>query len=149
MLIVDAISRGELKWVLTACAKVISENNLLMARWCMGVLRSMVSISGKPIQRLGGYMLEGFLARVAATGSIYKYLRSREPESYDFVSYEMGDDKMAHSKLQDNLKKLQGISLKTTEMEDTAKPFYCKGTVECCEFKKQSSKSKHCFLLFR
>ncbi|XP_013624048.1 uncharacterized protein LOC106423573 [Brassica napus] len=54
---------------------------------------------------------------------------------------EMGDDKMAHSKLQDNLKKLQGISLKTTEMEDTAKPFYCKGTVECCEFKKQSSKS--------
>ncbi|WZZ41164.1 hypothetical protein YC2023_037423 [Brassica napus] len=79
--------KGELKWVLTACAKVISENNLLTARWCMGVLRSMVSISGKPIQCLGGYMLEGFLARVAATGSIYKYLRSIEPESYDFVSY--------------------------------------------------------------
>ncbi|CAN6808753.1 unnamed protein product, partial [Brassica oleracea] len=122
MLIVDAISRGELKWVLAACAKVISENNLLMARWCMGVLRSMVSISGKPIQCLGRYMLEGFLARVAATGSIYKYLRSREPESYDFVSYEMGDDKMAHSKLQDNLKKLQGISLKTRKWKIRQSP---------------------------
>ncbi|XVF62302.1 hypothetical protein PTKIN_Ptkin08bG0206500 [Pterospermum kingtungense] len=31
--------------------------------------------------------------------------------------------KMAESKLQENLKKLQGISLKTTEMQDTAKSF--------------------------
>ncbi|WZZ41165.1 hypothetical protein YC2023_037424 [Brassica napus] len=70
--------------------------------------------------------------------SIGHYLGSR---FLPLFKSEMGDDKMAHSKLQDNLKKLQGISLKTTEMEDTAKPFYCKGTVECCEFKKQSSKS--------
>lgn len=88
MLIVDAISRGDLKWVLVACAKAISENNLLLAQWCIGELRRMVSISGEPIQRLGAYMLEGLVARLAATGSsIYKSLQSREPESYDFLSY--------------------------------------------------------------
>ncbi|KAG7578779.1 Transcription factor GRAS [Arabidopsis thaliana x Arabidopsis arenosa] len=88
LLIVEAISRGDLKLVLVACAKAVSENNLLMARWCMGELRGMVSISGEPIQRLGAYMLEGLVARLAASGSsIYKSLQSREPESYKFLSY--------------------------------------------------------------
>lgn len=88
LLIVEAISRGDLKLVLVACAKAVSENNLLMARWCMGELRGMVSISGEPIQRLGAYMLEGLVARLAASGSsIYKSLQSREPESYEFLSY--------------------------------------------------------------
>ncbi|ESQ36971.1 hypothetical protein EUTSA_v10002541mg [Eutrema salsugineum] len=88
LLIVEAISRGDLKWVLAACAKAVSEDNLLMARWCMGELRGMVSISGEPIQRLGAYMLEGLVARLSATGSsIYKSLQSREPDSYEFLSY--------------------------------------------------------------
>ncbi|XP_010467047.1 PREDICTED: scarecrow-like protein 21 [Camelina sativa] len=88
LLIVEAISRGDLKWVLVACAKAVSENNLLLARWCMGELRGMVSISGAPIQRLGAYMLEGLVARLAASGSsIYKSLQSREPERYEFLSY--------------------------------------------------------------
>ncbi|CAA7024223.1 unnamed protein product [Microthlaspi erraticum] len=88
LLIVEAISRGDLKLVLAACAKAVFENNLLMARWCMGELRGMVSISGEPIQRLGAYMLEGLVARLSATGSsIYKSLQSREPESYEFLSY--------------------------------------------------------------
>ncbi|KAF3592346.1 hypothetical protein DY000_02027950 [Brassica cretica] len=56
---------------------------------------------------------------------------------------EVGAAKMAQSKLQDNLKKLQGISLKTTEMEDTAKSFSstAKELLNAVEFNKQSSKS--------
>ncbi|KAG5378328.1 hypothetical protein IGI04_026170 [Brassica rapa subsp. trilocularis] len=55
----------------------------------MGELRGVVSISGEPIQRLEAYMLEGLVARLATTGSsIYKSLQSREPESYDFLSYD-------------------------------------------------------------
>ncbi|WZZ03417.1 hypothetical protein YC2023_089338 [Brassica napus] len=89
ILIVDAVSRGDLKWVLVACTKAVSENNLLLAQWCMGELRGVVSISGEPIQRLEAYMLEGLVARLATTGSsIYKSLQSREPESYDFLSYD-------------------------------------------------------------
>uniref|UniRef100_A0A1J3IQU5 Syntaxin-binding protein 5 n=1 Tax=Noccaea caerulescens TaxID=107243 RepID=A0A1J3IQU5_NOCCA len=46
-------------------------------------------------------------------------------KKYGFASsdQEMGAAKLAQSKLHDNLKKLQGISLRTTEMEDTAKSF--------------------------
>ncbi|CAF1929614.1 unnamed protein product [Brassica oleracea var. botrytis] len=49
---------------------------------------------------------------------------------YNLSRKEMGAAKMAQSKLQDNLKKLQGISLKMMEMKDTAKVFhfYCKRT---------------------
>ncbi|CAH2076634.1 unnamed protein product [Thlaspi arvense] len=63
---------------------------------------------------------------------------------YGFApSEETSAAKMAHSKLQDNLKKLQGISLKTTEMEDTAKSFSstAKELLNAVEFNKQSSKS--------
>lgn len=38
-------------------------------------------------------------------------------------SNETSAAKMAESKLQENLKKLQGINLRTTEMQDTAKSF--------------------------
>ncbi|KAG5407727.1 hypothetical protein IGI04_013846 [Brassica rapa subsp. trilocularis] len=66
-------------------------------------------------------------------------------KKYGFASSseEMGAAKMAQSKLQDNLKKLQGISLKTTEMEDTAKSFSstAKELLNAVEFNKQSSKS--------
>ncbi|KAF8101523.1 hypothetical protein N665_0204s0020 [Sinapis alba] len=63
-------------------------------------------------------------------------------KKYGFASSEeMGAAKMAQSKLQDNLKKLQGISLKTTEMEDTAKSFCstAKELLNAVEFNKQSS----------
>ncbi|CDY40621.1 BnaA03g53420D [Brassica napus] len=66
-------------------------------------------------------------------------------KKYGFASSseEMGAAKMAQSKLQDNLKKLQGISLKTTEMEDTAKSFSstAKELLNAVEFNKQSSKT--------
>ncbi|XP_050379667.1 uncharacterized protein LOC126797017 isoform X2 [Argentina anserina] len=42
---------------------------------------------------------------------------------YGFVSAETDVAKIAQSKLQENTRKLQGINLKTTEMQDTAKSF--------------------------
>ncbi|ONH97306.1 hypothetical protein PRUPE_7G183000 [Prunus persica] len=42
---------------------------------------------------------------------------------YGFSSSEANIAKMAESKLQENMKKLQGINLRTTEMQDTAKSF--------------------------
>ncbi|XP_031267921.1 scarecrow-like transcription factor PAT1 [Pistacia vera] len=86
--ILGAISRGDLKQVLIACAKAVSDNDLLMAPWLMHELRKMVSVSGEPIQRLGAYMLEGLVARLNSTGSsIYKALRCKEPASADLFSY--------------------------------------------------------------
>ncbi|CAB4287974.1 unnamed protein product [Prunus armeniaca] len=42
---------------------------------------------------------------------------------YGFSSNEANIAKMAESKLQENMKKLQGINLRTTEMQDTAQSF--------------------------
>ncbi|KAA8526590.1 hypothetical protein F0562_008207 [Nyssa sinensis] len=84
----EAIPRGDLKQVLIACAKAVSDNDLLTAQWLMSELRQMVSVSGEPIQRLGAYMLEGLVARLASSGSsIYKSLRCKEPASADLLSY--------------------------------------------------------------
>ncbi|KAH1211270.1 Scarecrow-like transcription factor PAT1 [Glycine max] len=83
-----AISSKNLKHILIACAKAISDNDLLTAQWLMDELRQMVSVSGDPVQRLGAYMLEGLVARLAASGSsIYKSLRCKEPESAELLSY--------------------------------------------------------------
>ncbi|KAG5394557.1 hypothetical protein IGI04_024520, partial [Brassica rapa subsp. trilocularis] len=59
---------------------------------------------------------------------------------YSLPRKEMGAAKMAQSKLQDNLKKLQGISLKMMEMEDTAKSFSSTAKEHAVEFKNRSSK---------
>ncbi|KAJ0097644.1 hypothetical protein Patl1_29273 [Pistacia atlantica] len=49
--------------------------------------------------------------------------------------------KMAESKLHENLKKLQGISLRTTEMQDTARSFssMAKEVLKIAEHDKRSS----------
>ncbi|KAJ8532527.1 hypothetical protein K7X08_012450 [Anisodus acutangulus] len=74
--------------MLIACAKAIAENNLITAEWLMSELRSVVSVCGSPIQRLGAYMLEGLVARLASSGSsIYKALRCKEPTSVELFSY--------------------------------------------------------------
>ncbi|GLT27427.1 hypothetical protein SLA2020_024240 [Shorea laevis] len=87
-LVMEAISKGDLKQGLIDCAKAISENDLLMAQCLMDKLRQMVSVSGEPIQRLGAYMLEGLVARWASSGSsIYKSLTCKEPASADLLSY--------------------------------------------------------------
>lgn len=78
----------DLKQVLIDAAKAVSDNNLDMAQWLMNLLRGMVSVSGEPIQRLGAYMLEGLVARLASSGSsIYRALRFKEPETADLMSY--------------------------------------------------------------
>lgn len=82
------ISRGDVKQVLLACAHAVAENDISLADWLITQLRPMVSVSGDPTQRLGAYMLEGLVARLASSGSsIYKALRCKEPVSSDLLSY--------------------------------------------------------------
>ncbi|KAF9589108.1 hypothetical protein IFM89_019158 [Coptis chinensis] len=84
----EVIPRGDLKQLLIACGKAVSDGDSLTTGWLMGELRKMVSVSGDPIQRLGAYMLEGLVAKLALTGSsIYKALRCKEPLSSELLSY--------------------------------------------------------------
>ncbi|XP_010252695.1 PREDICTED: scarecrow-like protein 21 [Nelumbo nucifera] len=86
--ITEMISRGDLRNLLIACAQAIADDDLSTADWLMAVSRQMVSVSGEPIQRLGAYMLEGLVARLASSGSsIYKALRCKEPASAELLSY--------------------------------------------------------------
>ncbi|KAJ0591115.1 putative transcription factor GRAS family [Helianthus annuus] len=65
--------KRDLKQVLIACAKSVSDNDELNARLLISELRRMVSVAGEPIQRIGAYMLEGLIARLSSSGStIYK-----------------------------------------------------------------------------
>ncbi|KAI3509651.1 hypothetical protein L1887_25088 [Cichorium endivia] len=65
--------RQDLKQVLIACAKSVSNNDLFNAHLLISELRQMVSVAGEPIQRLGAYMLEGLVARLSSSGStIYR-----------------------------------------------------------------------------
>lgn len=80
--------RGDLKQFLIACARAVAENDLIAVEWLISELRQMVSVSGEPIQRLGAYLLEGLIARLASSGSsIYKALKCKEPVSSDLLSY--------------------------------------------------------------
>ncbi|OMO83686.1 Transcription factor GRAS [Corchorus capsularis] len=84
----EMIARGDLKELLCACAKAVENNDMHMTDWLMTQLRQMVSVSGEPLQRLGAYMLEGLVARLASSGSsIYKALRCKEPASAELLSY--------------------------------------------------------------
>lgn len=85
----ELITRGDLKELLVACAKAIADNDILRAEWGISELRQMVSVSGEPVQRLGAYLLEGLVARLAASGSsIYKALKCKEPvASTELLSY--------------------------------------------------------------
>ncbi|XP_057958886.1 uncharacterized protein LOC131151627 [Malania oleifera] len=63
-------------------------------------------------------------------------------KKYGFpLSGESSVAKMAGNKLNENLKKLQGISIKTTEMQDTARSFsfLAKEVLQSAEHEKQSS----------
>lgn len=83
-----AIPRRDLKQVLIACAKAVSDGELVTAQVLISELRQMVSVSGEPIQRLGAYILEGLVARLGASGSsICKSLRCKEPASFELLSY--------------------------------------------------------------
>uniref|UniRef100_A0A1D1XRW1 Chitin-inducible gibberellin-responsive protein 2 n=1 Tax=Anthurium amnicola TaxID=1678845 RepID=A0A1D1XRW1_9ARAE len=82
------IACGDLKQVLIACARAVADNDMFMVEMLMTELRPMVSVSGEPIQRLGAYLLEGLVARLASSGSsIYKALKCKEPASSELLSY--------------------------------------------------------------
>ncbi|XP_047939397.1 scarecrow-like protein 21 isoform X2 [Salvia hispanica] len=86
--LMEVIPRGDLKQLLTACAKAVSNCDWLMAQWLMSELRQLVSVSGAPVQRLGAYMLEGLVALMSTSGSsINKSLKLREPASFELLSY--------------------------------------------------------------
>jgi hypothetical protein len=86
--IMEAISSRDLKQILIFCAQAVSDSDLLVAQSLMDELRQMVSVTGEPIQRLGAYMLEGLVARLASSGSnICKALRCKEPASVELLSY--------------------------------------------------------------
>ncbi|KAI3769560.1 hypothetical protein L6452_00669 [Arctium lappa] len=69
----ECFPRRDLKQVLIACAKSISNHDLFNAQLLISELRQLVSVAGDPIQRLGAYMLEGLVARLSSSGStIYK-----------------------------------------------------------------------------
>ncbi|MBA0722117.1 hypothetical protein Golax_009596 [Gossypium laxum] len=84
----EMIAQGDLKELLCACAKAIENKDMHLTDCLMTQLRQMVSVSGEPKQRLGAYMLEGLVARLASSGSsIYKSLRCKEPASSELLSY--------------------------------------------------------------
>ncbi|XP_052208180.1 scarecrow-like protein 21 [Diospyros lotus] len=82
------ISKRSLKDVLIACAKAVADSDLSTAEFLLSELRQMVSVSGDPLQRIGAYMLESIVARLASSGnSIYKALKCEEPASSELLSY--------------------------------------------------------------
>lgn len=85
---IDIVYGRNIKEMLVACAKSVADNDLPTSEFLMSELRLMVSVSGDPLQRLGAYMLEGLVARLASSGSsIYKALRCKEPTSSELLSY--------------------------------------------------------------
>ncbi|XP_071696281.1 scarecrow-like protein 21 [Rutidosis leptorrhynchoides] len=86
--VTEMISRRDFKELLIACAKAVAENDSITANWLISELRSMVSVSGKPEQRLAAYMIEGLVARLSSSGSsIYNALRCKEPTGGELFSY--------------------------------------------------------------
>lgn len=84
----EMVSRGDLKEMLYTCAKAVDENDMETIEWMVTELRKIVSVSGSPIERLGAYMLEALVSRLAFSGStIYKSLKCSEPTGNELLSY--------------------------------------------------------------
>ncbi|GFP90227.1 chitin-inducible gibberellin-responsive protein 1 [Phtheirospermum japonicum] len=70
-----------LKQLLIACARALSENKQNEFEELIEQARSAVSISGEPIQRLGAYLVEGLVARKELSGTnIYRALKCNQPD---------------------------------------------------------------------
>ncbi|RLM86326.1 chitin-inducible gibberellin-responsive protein 2 [Panicum miliaceum] len=83
-----SMPKGNLKELLIACARAVEHSNTFAIDLMIPELRKMVSVSGEPLERLGAYMVEGLVARLASSGnSIYKALKCKEPKSSDLLSY--------------------------------------------------------------
>ncbi|KAI9083035.1 hypothetical protein K1719_034939 [Acacia pycnantha] len=86
--LVQGFPPSNLRQLLIACAKALSENNMKYFDELIERARSCVSITGEPIQRLGAYLVEGLVARKEASGNnIYRSLRCKEPEGKELLSY--------------------------------------------------------------
>lgn len=84
-LVVETRSRPE--QLLVACAEAVSNNDMPVANVLIAQLNQVVSIYGDPMQRLAAYMVEGLVARVAASGKgLYKALKCKEPPTRDLLS---------------------------------------------------------------
>jgi GRAS domain family len=77
-----------IKQLLTKCAEALNEGRIDEFKMLEHQTRSMVSITGDPVQRVGAYLLEGLVARHENSGTnIYHTLKCREPESKELLSY--------------------------------------------------------------
>ncbi|KAK4255630.1 hypothetical protein QN277_008607 [Acacia crassicarpa] len=86
--LVQGFPPSNLRQLLIACAKALSENNMKYFDELIERAKSCVSITGEPIQRLGAYLVEGLVARKEASGNnIYRSLRCKEPEGKELLSY--------------------------------------------------------------
>nr|WUR05453.1 GRAS transcription factor 8 [Rheum palmatum] len=84
----DGSPSENLKQLLVDCARALSETRLDDFEKLVEKARSVVSISGDPIQRLGAYMIEGLVARKESSGTnIYRALRCKEPVGRDLLSF--------------------------------------------------------------
>ncbi|CAN4125261.1 unnamed protein product [Withania somnifera] len=87
-LLLQDVSSSNLKQLLIACARALAENNLHDFEIRVAKARSVVSVTGDPIQRLGAYIVEGLVARKESSGTtIYRALRCKEPAGKDLFSY--------------------------------------------------------------
>ncbi|XP_058788057.1 scarecrow-like protein 21 [Vicia villosa] len=85
---VEMVSRGDVKEMLYTCAKAVAVNDVDTIEWMVTELRKIVSISGSPIQRLGAYMLEALVSKMASSGStIYNSLKCSKPTGNELLSY--------------------------------------------------------------
>jgi hypothetical protein len=82
------IDAGDLKQLIIACGKAVAENDVFATELLISELGQLISVSGDPMQRLGAYMLEGIVARLASSGNmLYKSLKCKEPTSSELMSY--------------------------------------------------------------
>lgn len=73
--------------MLINCAAALSEGKTEEATTIIAELRKLVSIQGDPPQRIAAYMVEGLVARIAASGKgLYKALKCKEPPTSDRLS---------------------------------------------------------------
>uniref|UniRef100_A0A8R7ULH7 Chitin-inducible gibberellin-responsive protein 1 n=2 Tax=Triticum urartu TaxID=4572 RepID=A0A8R7ULH7_TRIUA len=72
-----------------SCARAVDEKDSLAIDMTVPELGENVSVSGKPLQILGEYMVEGLVARLASSGhSIYKALKWQKPNGSEMISYQ-------------------------------------------------------------
>ncbi|KZV47955.1 chitin-inducible gibberellin-responsive protein 1-like [Dorcoceras hygrometricum] len=79
---------NNLRQLLIACALALSNHKIDEFEKLVVYARSIVSVIGEPIQRLGAYMIEGLVARKELSGTnIYRALKCDNPDSKDLLSY--------------------------------------------------------------